>query len=162
MRRLPVLLGCTFLVFLIKIPFFVMCILPVLFPVVSFMFLIPIIMMEGHHWSDNISRAWSLVSGRRLEVLAIFIIMYIITMMISGTTGVLNLLVPQTTFNLLWLGMVQSIAHFLVFPLLPISAVMLYYNARIEKEGYDLEFLARDLIGGHTSDQQSENRFRDF
>ncbi|MGD0112219.1 MAG: hypothetical protein ABSD48_10160 [Armatimonadota bacterium] len=47
----------------------------------------------------------------------------------------------------MWLimGMVMGISNALVLPITLISVIMLYYDSRIRKEGFDLETLAREL-----------------
>ena len=144
-KRLPTLIWTSFLVGLMVFAGTLFCVIPGFYLMISYLLVIPVIMLEGNNSEISRGRAWSLVEGRRVEVFAVFIVLYVVTMMISGTPGILNFFFPRTTFHLLWIGVVQACAYFVVAPLMSIAPVLLYYNARIEKEGFDLEMLAHAL-----------------
>ena len=53
--------------------------------------------------------------------------------------------------------MLGALAAVFVYPLLPVTMTVLYYDARIRREGYDIDLLERELgepSAGATSPEQ--------
>jgi hypothetical protein len=48
-------------------------------------------------------------------------------------------------------GFFQGAATSLALPIPRVAWIVLYYDIRIRKEGFDLEMLARELTAGHPS-----------
>lgn len=71
----------------------------------------------------------------------IYIVGYVIVIIISG----MMLTIPSFG-NILQL-VVQALGLTLIVPIFPIVAVLVYYDARIRKEGFDIELMAQQVGG---------------
>jgi hypothetical protein len=68
--------------------------------------------------------------------------------------------------GLFWLsiipfGLVTGLAQSLVFPLTLVATVLLYYDSRIRKEGFDLEVLAQEMGSGPPPTAAPDTRDRE-
>lgn len=94
--------------------------------------------------TDAMGRSWSLTKGERMKVLATLIVAFLLLAIPAILVGVLSEI--GGTFGLWpsWISSVLSIAFSVfVYPFLYVVVVVLYYDMRVRKEGFDLELMAR-------------------
>ncbi len=112
------------------------------------------IIVEMRPFIDSIVRAWKLVGGSMLKCLGLLALASIVVSIVSS-------IVVQPTQTLLTMGMMKGgppaewllILHTLIgatsstvlAPVTSIVTILLYYDIRIRKEGFDLELLASEL-----------------
>lgn len=112
------------------------------------------IVVEMKPFFESLSRAWSLVSGSMLKCLGLLVLA-------TFVVGIVQSLVQQPTQMMLSMGLVKGgrpaewllLLHTLIgatsstvlAPIASIVTILLYYDIRIRKEGFDLELLASEL-----------------
>lgn len=115
----------------------------------------PAIVLENVGAVESIGRSWRLSEGLRWKafgaiVLAwLLIVAPLLAMMMIFATIFENPVIAQTAANVL---------SVLIYPVLGITFTLLYYDARIRKEGFDLQLLAGDLEGGPPATPYAERR----
>ena len=119
------------------------------------------VILEGCGALGSLSRSWTLIKGSVGKAFWLLVIvallMLLIVGIISGPTGGLIL---ARSFRQEEIGrslivmhtILTALVESLVAPLSSIAVILLYYDMRIRKEGFDLELLAKEL----------DDRARDF
>ncbi|HJR43117.1 MAG TPA: hypothetical protein VJ812_13570 [Gemmatimonadaceae bacterium] len=92
--------------------------------------------------SDSLRRSAQLSDGFRWKVLGTYIVAYAIVFAISMAALVVAMLLVR---NMLLAQLVSNLLSLLGFPLVGAVGVVLYYDMRIRKEGFDLELMQREL-----------------
>jgi hypothetical protein len=111
---------------------------------------IPSIVLQGLSAGEGMRRSWDLTAGVFWRVLAISILSYLLTFLITQLPGL------ALTYGLTYiapgnlLGPVAELATtgfslILASPLSMGIIVLLYYDLRVRREGYDLELRAREM-----------------
>ena len=125
--------------------------------------LAPSLIIEGRGAVSAIRRSWMLTKGNVGKILGVFLIAYLLVMVISGIlegpTQAIMLLdrskgasVPQvvTVLN----ALVATVVDTVLVPITSIVAILLYYDIRIRREGFDLEMLAGELDAKRVPEQR--------
>jgi len=100
------------------------------------------VVIEDRGATDAIRRSADLVKGTTGRVLGYLIVMGILVAIATGILGAIGSAVGDAG-NLA----LQVIASVLFMPLSAVFGVLLYFDLRIRKEGFDLEVMARELTG---------------
>ncbi len=147
-RAFPALLGATLLVSLAATMGMFLLIVPGFIIYLGFSFVAPIVVLEGHGAVDAMSRSWQLTKGRRWKILGTIILFSFMVGTVTGGiafAGIISGLVNQH----LWANLVQTLltqaVSALATPVWYVAAVLLYYDARVEREAFDVEMLSRSL-----------------
>ncbi len=151
LRKLWTLLGARIVAGLLVGLGFMLLVIPGILLAVAFSLITPVVMLEDASAGTSRERSRELTAGFRWQIFALFLIYYIVYWLITLVFG--SLLVALTGLILpAFLG-APSVARLLLAPLLilmtPIWAlftVLIYYNQRIKKEGFDLAVLAEALV----------------
>jgi hypothetical protein len=127
----------------------------------SFSFVIPVFALEGKSGRTAIQRSAQLVFYRPLKIAGSIMLIGFITAFISG---ILMMPVALLTGALggsgaepsrlagLASGAFNGIVQALIQPIQLTVIVLLYYDVRIRREGFDLEMLANELRGSNRSE----------
>jgi hypothetical protein len=147
-RRFPALLGATVLVHLLELPGLVLCILPGLAVMAMFVLTAPAIAIEEIGPMQGMRRSWRLVKGRFWPTLGIALL----AGLIASLTGQFLAVIPTVlalVVGLRWgfvlLAAGGTLAAVITEPIVTIVATLLYFDARILKEGFDLHVIAAEL-----------------
>jgi Uncharacterised protein family (UPF0259) len=145
--RLHSILWVVLLTTLATIGGSILCIIPGVIFLVRFLFSPSVLIVEGTKGTDALRRAWRLSANHFWKILGVFVL----TSILSGIIG----LVFQVPFGLFAASMESlgwiveatgnSIAQILVTPFATIIQVLLYFDMRIRKEGFDIEVMAAEL-----------------
>jgi hypothetical protein len=109
---------------------------------------IPVMVVEGGGPINAVRRSWSLVRGHWWRLLAIFLVAYFLTSIISSGVGALvgglAALVPGLSADVRGGAFLTAItlSSALVEPVLPIVLTLLYFDLRVRNEAFDLDVLA--------------------
>lgn len=139
----------------------VLCVVPGVLLALFFALTIPAIVTENLNTFDGMKRSWSLVSGNLGKVFLVGLILFLINFVIGALFGTVGGLVGgfalrdnpvaaqvlQQTINI--------IPQILTMPIAAAAWILLYYDLRIRKEGFDLEMLAQSLGQGGATDAPS-------
>ena len=121
------------------------------------LFAVPtVIIFENASLGTAFSRSSSLSKGLKGHVFLtlllaglIYIVGYVIVIIVSG----IMLTIPA--YGLYAQLVVQGLGLTLIVPVFPIVATLVYYDARIRKEGFDIELMAQQ-VGGPTGATQQQ------
>jgi hypothetical protein len=102
-----------------------------------------VVVLEDRGPLAALGRSSELSAGEKWRIFRTLALAWVIYMMFSTGLGFVALLLRSDVLTQV-LGALFTI---LVYPLLPVIETLLYYDARIRKEGYDIELMARDLGG---------------
>ncbi len=110
-----------------------------------------VFLIEGRRYFDAVWRSRFLIGkGVWGELIVLMIIVGILTALIEAAAG-LVLGAPFMFFTTegqsqsLWTGIVFGLVESLVLPIGQVATVLLYYDSRIRKEGFDLQMLAAEM-----------------
>jgi hypothetical protein len=81
-----------------------------------------------------------------LLMMCLFLAAYVLVIMIAGVVAFFTHSFSTTGTPVL-IQFVAALAVIAVYPLWPITAVLLYFDARIRNEGYDIELMAQNVAG---------------
>ena len=116
-------------------------------------FLSEVFVLEGKAWSDARNRSKQLAEGQWGRIIGLSIlcglIVAVVSLVITWPVGYLlgmgaNPLEWQEQGGVLF-GLAEGIANSLGSPIQVIVFVLLYYDIRVRKEGFDIQMLARSL-----------------
>ena len=165
MPKLPALIVTSILVGLIYIAAYCCCCLPIIPAAILLIFVPQIILLEGFSGVDAIKRSVELSRFDWLKVLGVSALMLVITaaisMGISTPISIIGGVSQGSTPGQMppsWLMAVQTalqaIVNTLTVPLYTAALVLVYYDIRIRKEGFDLQLLAQNMGDTPSSNQQ--------
>jgi len=130
------------------------------FPVYVFarlLLVIPIIVLENQGISASMTRAWELIRGNILKGLGLMVLVSI-AVSIAQSMVVMPLTVVSTFYMMSETGaphvlmvanaLLTAAASAVLSPFSSIVTILVYYDSRMRREGFDLELLARNLRDG--------------
>lgn len=98
----------------------------------------PAILLEHAGVGRAIGRSWSLSKGQVRHVVNTVGLVVLLGYAIMLGSSLLALLIPSVVVR----PLINMIAACLVYPMYGIVATLLYYDVRIRREGFDIEYLA--------------------
>ena len=111
---------------------------------INFILATQVLVIEKKGVIQSMKRSWELVKGRRPGIFGYLIVVGIITLILNQLSGVIG----KGLFNVIgisgiWIGAIISFfISSLTSPFPACVYVLIYFNIRIEKEGFALEHLA--------------------
>ena len=148
------LLGAGFLVSLIVGLGFMMCIVPGVIFSLWLALTTPSIIVENLRATQGMSRSKALASGNLGKIFCVGFLVMLITWAISIPFGWGGLIVGKILFasNVLLGNFISQlfslIGQILAMPVGAAAFILLYYDMRIRKEGFDLQMLAQAMSSG--------------
>lgn len=100
-----------------------------------------VLVLEGRGVADAFARSAALSKGRKRHILNTIILSGLVYFGVAIVVSLIGLFTRNAVVTLLLNTLVQMIAY----PILSLTYVVLYYDARIRNEGYDLEVLQASL-----------------
>ena len=149
--KLGTLIWASILVALIVAAGFILLIVPGVIFSLIYAITIPAIVLEGVKARQGMGRSRSLVKGNLGKVFAILFVVTVLGLIVGSVFGfvaqmLVTLTVEPTTSTAIVIKQVFSIAsEVLVMPIGAAASILLYYDLRIRKEGFDLDMLAQSL-----------------
>lgn len=109
------------------------------------------IVIEGRSGSGGLARSADLSDGLKGHILKTLVLVWIIyivlavvaTLVAAGLAGAL--LSSSPSLGAVVLQLVSAAFTILAYPVISVTQTLLYYDARIRKEGYDLELMQQNL-----------------
>jgi len=121
------------------------------------------LVVEGRKRMDALNRSWQLSAQHGWRMVGILLVtssvVLIINLIITSAVGQVAAAAIQSRglpAGQVIMGVTDAIIGLLTAPVMSIVLVLLYYDLRIRKEGFDLQMLARDLAasaGGQAASQ---------
>jgi len=112
---------------------------------------IPVLILEGSKAGASMGRSRALVSGNLGKVFVLALVVFLITWIIGAAFGLIGrqvgLAVSGQSVRLLTFvsSLFSLVSEILTVPISAAAYILLYYDLRIRKEGFDLEMLAQSL-----------------
>ena len=147
LRLLPSILWITILTTLATLFGFILLIIPGIIVLVRLAFAPAALVVEGHRGSKALRRSWRLTKGFFWRTLGTLLLSGVIAAIVSGILSIPGELVVQALGPDAWpiSAIVSVLATVLVTPFGMLVVVLLYFDLRIRKEGFDIEVMAREL-----------------
>lgn len=150
-RRFWALLGAAIFVHLIELVGFVLCLLPALVAMTFLICTTPAVVIESLGPFKSMRRSLRLVRPRFWAVLGIAVVSGLLAYVLRSVLGTPFTFAAQLVglrwgFLLLALGTILPLL--LASPFVSIVATLVYFDARIRHEGFDLQMIARGLADG--------------
>jgi hypothetical protein len=126
---------------------FLLLIIPGILWWLSYSLAVPVVMVEGQKAGPSVKRSCAIVKGNRKKVFVVLVVLSLIQWLVGFGVGKLLQMVldAQSPSGALISTALGGITQILLAPLAIIAAILLYYDFRIRKEGFDLEMLSREL-----------------
>jgi hypothetical protein len=102
------------------------------------------VVIEGLTGANGVKRSRELASGNRWRVLGPTALVFCIYLLIIGAITLLGRMVFGANATTLQ-GILSIIMRILIYPIVPITELLVYYDLRIRVEGYDVEVMASKL-----------------
>ena len=112
----------------------------------SYSLIAPTVLVEGQRALPILRRSRDLVKGQRGKVFLVLLVVNLLQAILAiGVGMVLALLFIETESSggVLLNSAMNNLMSIFLAPLGIIATILLYYNLRIRKEGFDLEMLSR-------------------
>ena len=144
--RFGSLLGAQIVAGLMVMLGFLLFVVPGVIFMVSYAFVASVIMLENANSAEGRKRSWELARGNRWKIFAIWLVVGLLTAFVNGAIDLLVLaLVGQSSTVAMVANLAGELVSYIVVPIPTIATVLLYYDLRMRKEGFDLEMLNRAL-----------------
>jgi hypothetical protein len=137
-RRLGTLLAALIAFGMLFVLALLALIFPGLYVYARFFAIKQTVLLEDRGFSQAFSRSSELTDGLKRHVLNTIGLIFILGLAISLGAAFLTELLPGTVLPLV----VRTAASVIVYPLVGITETLLYYDLRIRREGFDIEYLA--------------------
>jgi hypothetical protein len=123
---------------------FILLIIPGILWMLSYSLVVPAILVEGHKAMPGLRRSRDLVKGYRGKIFLVMIVINLLQAVLAGGVGVVSsfLLTSDAGATAVLSSALGNLLSILLTPLGIIAAILLYYDMRIRKEGFDLEMLS--------------------
>lgn len=105
------------------------------------------VLLEGRDAIGALSRSLRLSHGAARVVLAVLVVTWIVTFIVALPLSLLANALVHAVHARIAAQLVGQVIVAFVYPVVPVGSVVLYFDMRIRKEGYDLELMARALPG---------------
>jgi len=142
---------------------FILCVIPGVVFSIWYTFVTQVFILEGLSYSKSLKRSKELVKGNFARVFLVTLLSNLLVLAISFA-----LTLPFQAFPLearrrvYWLGygIASGLASSLTIPILVTALVMLYYDIRVRREGFDIEMLAQrvERIAGPLSTAEANSQ----
>ncbi len=147
-RRLAPLLAASLMVTLLIAVGALLCLVGAVVPATFFVATTAIIMVEGLGPIAAMGRSATLIRPRFWPYAGIVVLSYVIAQFLGSILGagfVLLGFAASSTLRVVLLFIGSLVAALITRPFVTIVATLVYYDARIRHEGFDLQVIAADL-----------------
>ncbi len=146
-KRYGTLLGAQCVAGLVIAGGFMLFIIPGTRWMLSYALIGPAVILETGNAKESRQRSWSLVAGHRKKVFGVMLVVWVLTFVVTtAVQATLGLLLGlESVSGQLVTQAITQLASYVVIPFAIIANVLLYYDLRMRKEGFDLEMLSLAL-----------------
>jgi len=120
-----------------------LCFIPGIIAALGLLFVGPVVVLERPGPAEALRRSWNLAKDRLGKLLAtMFLLGLTIWVVALGIGFVPTLIFPESMVTAVGSSFLSQLAMAFVQPLFYATTVVLYYDARVEKEAFDVEVLS--------------------
>ncbi|MGH7793810.1 MAG: hypothetical protein ACREQ2_02750 [Candidatus Binatia bacterium] len=126
---------------------FMLLIIPGILWMLAYSLIVPAIVVEGQRALPSLRRSRGLIKGYRGKAFCILLVVNLLQVVLAGGVSVITGLFfsGEAGSGAILSSAVNNLLSIFLTPLGIIAAILLYYDMRIRKEGFDLEMLSRAL-----------------
>ena len=126
---------------------FLLLIIPGILWMLSYSLIVPVILIEGQKAVPSLRRSRDLIKDYRGKAFCILLVVNLLQLVLAGGVGVIAgmLFSSQGASGAVLSSALNNLLSIFLTPLGIIAAILLYYDMRIRKEGFDLEMLSRAM-----------------
>ena len=128
---------------------FLFCIVPGVYLWVAMSFYICAIMFENKGPTECLGRSMELVRGSWWKIFLVLFLAQMLMGVVSNLpamfTGIIAAVVEEAVLVRPLGNLAGSVLQVFVAPIVTIVTILMYYDMRVRKEGYDLERMAREI-----------------
>lgn len=126
---------------------FLLLIVPGLLWMLSYSLIVPAILVEGQKATSSLRRSTDLVKGQRGKVFLVLLVVNLLQLILAGGVAMIAGMFfnAETSAGALLNSAMNNLMSIFLTPLGIIATILLYYDMRIRKEGFDLEMLSRAI-----------------
>ncbi len=136
--RLPTLILTTAITFALIVFAAIFLFFPALYPLARFFAVRQAVMLEDAGVGRSLARSSELSKGTKWHILGTLLLVGVVTVAINvGMVFMLNFIKSQVL-----LAVISTAVSIVLYPFFGITETLLYYDIRIRKEGFDIEYLA--------------------
>jgi hypothetical protein len=96
------------------------------------------VLLEGKSGVAAVGRSWNLVKGHAWHVFVTMLLALLLNLALTFGAGMVAFLIPSMIARLV----LSTAVKVVVYPLISTIETVLYYDIRIRREGFDIEYLA--------------------
>ncbi|MGH9178810.1 MAG: hypothetical protein ACRD0N_09695, partial [Acidimicrobiales bacterium] len=126
---------------------FLACVIPSVYLYVAWTVAVPVLLLEDARGAKALGRSRALVKGRWWPVAGVLLVAFVLTGLVQSTASGLLLAVASAGDSELVDVVAQAVANtaasVLTTPFSAAVIMVVYFDLRVRKEGFDLELLAR-------------------
>jgi hypothetical protein len=136
---------------------FLLFIVPGILWMLSYSLIVPAILVEGQRAMPSLRRSRDLVKGERGKVFCVILVMILLEVILGFGVGMISDLFfdAESGGGALVKSAINNLLSICITPLGIIATILLYYDMRIRKEGFDLEMLSRAMAVSAVSTVQA-------
>ncbi|HEX2931422.1 MAG TPA: hypothetical protein VHV54_16980 [Candidatus Binatia bacterium] len=126
---------------------FLLFFIPGILWMLSYALIVPVILVEGQKAIPSLRRSRDLLKGYRGKAFCVLLVIIVLELILGAGAGMISNLFFNTDSagGALLHSAVGNLVSILMTPLFVIATILLYYDMRIRKEGFDLEMLSRAI-----------------
>ena len=126
---------------------FLLLIVPGILWMLSYALIVPVVLIEGQKALPSLRRSRELVKGYRGKVFCILLVVNFLQVILTAGVSLISgmLFDTESAGGGLLTSALNNLLSIFLTPLGIIAAILLYYDMRIRKEGFDLEMLSRAI-----------------
>ena len=139
--RLPAVMVGLLLKYLLMLVGFLFFLVGALWVVARYFAVTASIVVEGRGAFGSLGRSAALSRGHKLHILGTTLLAFLIFFVLYIAVGI----VAAMTGSMVISTVLTVVASILAYPMFSITEMLLYYDARVRNEGYDIEMMAEGL-----------------
>ena len=132
---------------------FMLLIVPGVLWLLSYSLVVPTILVEGQKAVPSLRRSRELMKGQRGKALAIMVVLILLEAISGAGISSLSKAIfgTDSTSGAVLHSAINNLMSIFLAPLAIVATILLYYDMRIRKEGFDLDMLSRAIAGNRQS-----------
>jgi hypothetical protein len=128
-------------------------VIPGILWMLSYSLVVPAILVESQKATTSLRRSRDLVKGHRGKVFCVMLIINLLQVILIFGVNMISRMIfnTQSGSGAVLNSAITNLASIFLTPLAIVATILLYYDMRIRKEGFDLEMLSRAITPGSES-----------
>ncbi len=143
LSKLPRLLGANILAGIVIFIGFICLIVPGIIFSLWFILVTAVVLLEGSGATGSLGRSKALMAGNLGKGFLVLLVIALLGIVVGMVMGMIMRFLPIK--NAFVVQFISTMAEVIVVPIQVAPVILLYYDLRIRKEGFDLEQLAASL-----------------